>query len=234
MGNWNGGGGPKWSPGFLDRAETFAESDVTLSLGEASVVNEGLAIGDYPAETDRYYTAAGDTHTATFTFDLTIIDSVVVDDSPSDEPSAVTSVTADGQTLFSGSTSSTTVDTSGISGLTDITVQVENTGSSGGQVGAQIDPDGGPPSATITVQWPMPADVAGWDIIPYDAAPNGGSIDVYAIDVDTGSRLSDSLSDPGDISGVSRTVNVGAEIVISRPSTAENPRLEALYRRCKV
>ncbi len=89
-------------------------------------------------------------------------------------------------------------------------------------------------SGSATIEWPMPDDVAGWDIIPYQAGEDGGTVEVYAIDPADESRLAGPLNDPGDISDIPRDTNVAVEVVLERPSTSEYPRLEAVYRRRKI
>lgn len=92
----------------------------------------------------------------------------------------------------------------------------------------------GETSASATITWPEPADLAGWDIIPFEATEDGATVEVYAIDEDTGDTLAGPLDDPGDISTLARSKNVGVGVELTRSDTSQNPRLEAVYRRYKV
>jgi hypothetical protein len=90
-------------------------------------------------------------------------------------------------------------------------------------------------SSSAIVSWPMPDDLAGWDIVPWIATEDGGTVEVYAVDPDTGDKLlSEPLRDPGDISAIDRSKNVALRVDVSRPDANSNPRLEAVYRRYKV
>lgn len=88
-------------------------------------------------------------------------------------------------------------------------------------------------TGSATISWPMPDDLAGWDIVPHAPTPEGGTVELYAED-SNGNELTGPLRDPGDISSLSRSTNVQIRVDLSRPSASEDPRLEAVYRRYKV
>jgi len=261
VGVWGRGSseGSNWSPGLLDRAETFAESEVTLTQ-EYTTVNAGAvefaAAKDDQLFFDDEYTYISTTSSVTwetvetFSFDLSGVESMKIEmDAEEGYYTANGEIrirnTTEGTTVFeqtslseSTTTYTTTVDASGRSGTRTYEVQMSKDSTNSDTAVAYrrlvfLDKTV-PVSGSTVVEWPVPADVAGWDIIPYEATENGGTVEVYAVDPSDGTRLAGPLDDPGDISSLSRSTNVAVEVVLERPSTAENPRLEAVYRRRKI
>jgi len=267
------GGGSNWSPGLLDRAETFAESDVTLSHDKTRVSGESLELAyseessvSLPMDTTGYASLSnsGCVINPNNRLDGVIArvgpsgsvpyveDARIVEGGTGDEVVRVNGTWEEGETVKFEATreagteyavEAITPDKVGtdvcIYTYTSTDVDVTN-GWEGGATSSsfeawdQITAIQGNTSGKVTVEWPMPTDLAGWDIIPYEATEDGGTIEVYAIDPSDGTRLAGPIADPGDISGLSRSTNVAVEVVIERPSTSENPRLEAVYRRRKI
>jgi len=272
-----GAGDAGWSPGFLDRAETFSESDVTLSHDSTTVENESVVFSSDPVRGDTANVAYSQTAIANdgaenglaFTpneplegirvetdenigrspdLELreagssTVLDSVSSVD-PSTEYELTASLSADTDYWVVLYRSGDNYD----NGRADESYPVETADvdvTAGVYQGAETDQYAcsfkfvetlvEPLNASVTVEWPMPDDVAGWDIIPYQVTKDGGNVEVYAVDPNDGSELAGPLEDPGDISNLPRSTNVAVKVVLSRPSTSENPRLEAVYRRRKI
>jgi len=269
-----GGGGANWSPGLLDRAETFAEGDVTLTNQNTKVESEsvGLVSGGSYAPLDNPAGAGGPTVTdagVTFTpkqtpthFAVTIAagygsgdevrverlsDGTIVDSATHSGGGSFVSldhtaleVGEEYAVYDHGSTSYTSFDASNDVPITSAGVDIEAgwlDGASQSDGTYQLDRlemDTEVHQGSTIVEWPTPADLAGWDIIPYEATEDGGTIEVYAVDPSDGTRLAGPLDDPGDISSLPRSTNVAVEVVLERPSTSENPRLDAVYRRRKI
>jgi len=268
MGVWGRGSSEEsnWSPGLLDRAETFAESDVSVSA-PAGVLSDGaVRFGEGFTFNETGSAAYSEAGVRVYpNTDLGFVrvkqyadygaDRVKVVDygagetlaSEPIEPGGWATLEADmqegtGYNILGynedGSTFSTYYDGDGevYGNSIDISGGYAAGATQGNDtyVFEEFQTGGLETSASVTVEWPMPADLAGWDIIPYEATPDGGTVEVYAINPSDGTRLAGPLDDPGDISGLSRSTNVAVEVVLSRPSTSENPRLEAVYRRRKI
>jgi len=256
-------GGANWSPGLLDRAETFTESDLTLSYTGTEAVNGAVDLSDVidldgGGGTTTQSDTTGVSTSSTFTHDVSVCETLYIQISGhwNDADGTVRAI-VDGNTVVSeaktgvGSDApeteaSGTVDVSGVDSVdvvyeaeitavndtyAEITVNYEGNTYTGlnSTVEGQDVLDG-----SVVVEWPMPEDLAGWDIIPFEATADGGMVEVYAVDPSDGTRLAGPLDDPGDISDISRSTNIAVEVVLSRPSTSENPRLEAVYRRRKI
>jgi len=225
-----GGGGSEWSPGLLDRAETFEESGLTLSTDDgADVVSEGVQATDYDAVTKNKEIGEGETQYFYFTFDLTIIDTIDVRSDAFD--AEFQEVRIDGE---QAGTTQREYDVSGYTGDIQTRVEIYNDGVSGSDWNVTVEPYGGPPVTRATGEWEMPNDVAAWDILPFQVAKDGATVSVYAIDPSDGSRLAGPLDDPGDISDIPNNVNVGFEVEFERTSSDQQPRLDAIYRRRKI
>jgi len=248
-----GGGGNNWSPGLLDRAETFAESDVSVSQTRAVVESGSIELGQDPEEVisdsyvvdddDSQTTTVHDTFSVTFTeydeelefwYDVNLSDNDTVGwglyDATLGEMVAFEDKSAD----FS---STKFIDVSGYAGEThDYELRSDNgvIYEASHNVDTSVTRLKKATDGSATITWPMPEDVAGWDIIPFQPVENGGTVEVYAVDPSNGTQLAGPLDDPGDISGLSRSTNVAVEVVLERSSPSENPRLEAVYRRRKI
>jgi len=258
VGVWGRGSseGPNWSPGLLDRAETFAESDLTVSPSTTRVNNEEIEIFGEEAYTPANLSVSGEGN-------VNSMDIALPDEATTVELDATLYLYAAGgvgRAYINGtqeysksddsgvdeSTTSnwaTTIDISEYSAPKTLTLEVEQTDTwtndgASGTVELQDQSHRAYPTGALSgsavLEWSMPADLAGWDIIPYEATEDGGTVEVYTIDPSDGTRLTGALDDPGDISGLSRSTNVAVEVVLERPSTSENPRLEAVYRRRKI
>ena len=275
-----GGGGLSWSPGLLDRAETFAETDVTVEHSQTKVTGgsvelfktvgseatrtdddgsgsasdkEGIVVNPNTSLDGVSPTLSANISGATTAYlyrrsNSTLLDTADISDlSPGDSFDLLGDLSsgsdylvladADGNSYTEGyygsfsTTSSTDIELT--AGWVNGTGGYSDTGTAYNFVSVAA-LTGDALSGSVTVQWPMPDDLAEWDSVYYDAAPDGGGIEVYAIDPSDGSRLSDALDDPGDISGLSNTTNLAFEVVVSRPTESENPRLESIYRRRKI
>lgn len=221
----------------MDRAETFAESSVSLSQEGTERTAEGVKlIDDSPNLADVSDTktvSAGGTADYTFNIDLTYATEIDVEYSASTAAVEATEVTVGGDVVGS---SHGTYDVSGYSGTTSVVVTMQNNDSQSRDITVTISRTAfsNVLNGSVIVEWPMPADLAGWDIVPFEVTPNGGTVELYAVDASDGSRLAGPLEDPGDISGLPRSTNIAVEAVLDRPSTSENPRLESVYRRRKI
>jgi len=266
--------GRPWSPGRMDAAETFAESDVTLTHTDTKVSGESIELGLEGSSISEEYTESGDSWGSDPNLGIVINPNYTIPDGVEvtvwgPEPTGTTRIKRDSDgTVLAEQTSvaggdTVTLDAS-LSPDTRYIVEHDvsnrdaytrigsypypatsndfdvvdgvigtNTGSSYWYSIAGVSVVGGDTSGSTLIEWPMPNDLAGWDIIPYEATEDGGTVEVYAVDAD-GNEVAGPLQDPGDISSVSRSTNVRLRVDLSRPSTSENPRLEAIYRRYKV
>jgi len=229
-----GGGGSKWSPGFMDRAETFAESDLSLSHTNTEAPSGTVQLGAYTTRTKDQYVGPGETITFTFTFDLTY--SQTVDLGVYQEAGEkVDEMFVDGESVGTGSDDGGSFDASGFTGDCDVTFEVSlsDVYDNGYTTTGWCQPDGAASGNGIG-SWSMQEDVAEWDIMPFQTTEDGGNVTVYAVDADTEERLTGELSDPGDLSEIPNDTNVGFEVVLERTGDNQNPRLDAIYRRRKV
>jgi len=260
-----------WSPGQMDAAETFAESDVSISLSNTVVGSESVSLREFGSQYDP--ALGGGTYDETeagFVFNPNNdIAGLQVSMHPDVADCEKVRVEDNGGTVIASEPASSgdTVQLKPSGGLsagtkywiyaydsgasldapaTDESFPVNTTdfdvvngwrsGSTSGSVfsfetATAIKPAN---SGNVTVEWPTPDDLAGWDIVPFQSVEDGGTVEVYAVDASDGTELAGPLDDPGDISTLSRSTNVALRVDLSRTDTANNPRVEALYRRYKV
>lgn len=90
-------------------------------------------------------------------------------------------------------------------------------------------------NGTVSIEWPYPPDVYDWDVAKFQATKDGETVDVYVEEFDGSSwveiagpisRGDDLPADPGR--------NVRYRVDLSRADTANNPTLDAIYRRYTV
>jgi len=261
-----GGGGANWSPGLLDRAETFGESAVTLTHDLTQVSNGTLEI--HPTGVGTFGTPDYDEDTTNdrgFSFepnrDLRGVQATLHSDLPTGmtaylrdgNGSILDSKTVDGgetvrfeHDLASGTGYQLTADKGGESynatrGIDepsthalDVTGAVKDSGSYDYEYNFYSVKGFAYLEGSAIIEWPMPDDVAAWDIAPYQATTDGGTVEVYGVDPSDESRVTAALEDPGDISGVSNTTNLAFEVVLSRDSGDQQPQLDAIFRRRKI
>jgi len=259
----------------MDEAETFAESDVTLTTGSgievasegielrdgagSQIDNSGLTQSDFTRNGEMGFVVTPNVRLSGFTITTSTSNSTL--------STAYLRKDSDGTLLASTSVSpgDTVTLSAELAPGTKYWVTVDNDGN-----GFQPGKDGiGPAQSTqdfdspksvfegatesysyrsisniraevavlsdsATVEWPIPDDLKGWDIAPLNTVENGGTVEVYTVNANTGSEIAGPLDDPGDISAAARSTNVALRVDLSRPSKSENPQVEALYRRYKV
>jgi hypothetical protein len=265
--------GRPWSPGRMDEAETFAESDVTLTHTKTTVAGEGVELSDSSGSSftkSNLGTSSGggdpdvgviinpnrDVSAVTFTMATSGNISggtVYVEDTSGNVLASQSSVGSGDSGNISVALSGGTdyrlyyndgdddhggVDTGPSYPYTTTDVDIVDGYHTGGRIDRwysfkEVGVEYIATTGTVTVEWPAPDDLAGWDIVPFQTAPDGETVEVYAED-QNGNKLAGPLEDPGDISSVSRSTNVRIRVDLSRSDTANNPRLEAVYRRYKV
>jgi hypothetical protein len=87
-------------------------------------------------------------------------------------------------------------------------------------------------SGSVTVSWPMPPDIYAWDTAKFQRSTDGGSVSVY-IEEDQSDGWTE-IAGPisrGDAITADPSNNVRFRVDLSRPDTASNPTIDALYRR---
>lgn len=94
-----------------------------------------------------------------------------------------------------------------------------------------------PTSGAAFIEWPHPPDVFGWDVAQFQETPDGETVDMY-VEVNDGSGWTEAagpISRGYDLSQVAGPEdNVRFRVNLSRASTANNPTLDAAYRRWEV
>jgi len=215
----------------MDRAETFTESGLSLTPTNSKQANGTVQLAGYDTRAKSKIVDPGETITISFTFDLSYSTQVSIGHNP-DAGEDVQDVFVGGDNVGSGTG---TYSISGYSGDTQIDVEVYLSSAYDNSQNTEVTcaPDGAPTGSCIGT-WPMQEDVAEWDIMPIQMSPDGGSGTVYAVDADTHERLTAALTDPGDLSGISNSMNVGFEVVFERTATDQTPALDAIFRRRKV
>jgi len=279
MTRWPSAAGPgaNWSPGLLDRAETFIESGVSVSYSSTERLLESIRFALSRGTTASRDADAG-SGSETISMGVQVSPNVGLDGletTISSETGTLSRVwierDSDGEVLARVTGSFTAGDTVKLPANLEAGTNYNLLGDDGGasyqwgydnsdsfpHTSSDIDIvdgfsggttnayarlfldvtaliDDGATNASAIVEWDEADDLAGWDIVPYQAVPDGGTVEIYAVDPSDGTRLAGPLEDPGDISGLARSTNVAVEVVLSRSSTSENPRLEAVYRRRKI
>jgi len=229
-----GGGGSKWSPGLLDRAETFTEDPVTVEFLDTSLKAENgrlECMGELTGDDTQKDGSTGSETTWTATWETDLSDSTELTADGSTYEGGVTSVRLNGDEI---GTSTGTYDVSGYSGLNTLEIDVYNSYNDTANVRASFALNGVALVGRARVEWPMPDDVAAWDILPYQTTLDGGAVTVWGTDPSTGDRVTGELDEPGDISEVDNSVNVAAEVEVQRELNDQNTALDAVFRRRKV
>jgi hypothetical protein len=89
---------------------------------------------------------------------------------------------------------------------------------------------GVPESGDVIVSWPAPDGIRSWDVIGYNAVPDGGTVTANVLD-GSGTVLVNDAADGADISDVSAGTNVEVQAELVRSAASETPRLEYAARR---
>jgi hypothetical protein len=94
---------------------------------------------------------------------------------------------------------------------------------------------GSDPAGVALIEWPMAPDVYAWDVAQYLAEKDGETVDVFVEEEQAGgwTEIAGPIS-RGDRIQADAANNVRYRVELSRASTANNPRLEAIYRRFKL
>lgn len=96
-----------------------------------------------------------------------------------------------------------------------------------------------PSSGSVTVEWPTPTDLYGWDTATYTETQDGETVDVYvAYSTDGGSSWTRSNGGTpisrnyslADDPNIDASTEVRLEAELSRADTANNPSLDSAYR----
>lgn len=259
---------------FIDKAETFVESDVSLSLPNLEVaaesiqfvtsdtldVTNNIAEGgfddrrgvriDPSADLDEVTFVTGpvtEFHTMAYITrrsDSTVVATQATNGNPGE------TVTLTGLSLSKSETYDVMLDAEGASWDRDVyqpaSLPIE------GSTGDVIDGTKGngnvygidsitlsatPTSASATIEWPYPADVFGWDTATFQLKRDGESVDVFLEESTDGGGSWTEVAGPiarGDDIPVSSSDKVRFRVDFSRTNTANNPTVDALYRRYTV
>ena len=258
-----------------DRAQTFAESELSSSLKGTTVAGEGVElVRDATSSSGSFGGSVSDTgvyglqftpQTDAFGIETTALwggsaanataylydsNNNLLDSKAIDEASSFQLLGS----LNAGESYKAVVDNSGSSWSPQYDTAAFPEGNSVVSVDAGIDGDLNtttnsrwyvlrdsfaliPATGSATIEWPVPTDLYAWDLGKYLVNEDGGSITVAVEEADGQGGWNEvipDLNNPGDLSGLDPERNVRFRVDFSRPSTAENPRLEAIYRRYKL
>lgn len=87
-------------------------------------------------------------------------------------------------------------------------------------------------SGSTTVKWSsIPTLIRAWDLVTYQNTEDGETVTIDVIDASDDSVLFASIGQNFDISTISKTINPGLKINLSRASAANNPTCNYLARR---
>jgi len=225
---------------FKDAAETFSESDVSVSPGEwVDDGSLGMALTDMTV-TDSIsaaYDGAGGDNSKTYQMHLTGRDTLTLTTVSGSGTRAV-SVLAGGASastgIGSGDLPNATADISGVSGPQTVTVAIydkDGYDNTLAQQDYEVSATGDPLTRTAYVTWPAPPDIYAWDRALFQLVEDGGSIDVY-VEANDGSGWTE-VAGPitrGDTIDADPDENVRYRVEFSRPDANSNPTLEAIYR----
>lgn len=89
-------------------------------------------------------------------------------------------------------------------------------------------------SGTTTIEFPSPPDINAWDVATFIKHVHGGTAEVDVIDGAGNVKISN-ISRGHDISALNPGTNVGFQVRLTRPTTADaSPHLHSVYRRWSV
>jgi hypothetical protein len=243
-----------------ESAETFAESDVTVSTdADSTVSGESLAMFGGVVNYDQTGTStydnwtgtefspnvAADTVTVTIAQDTDTLTDVRVRQNTNIISSKSGSFAPGDQVTFTGLGLSAgdnyRVDGQDPNGYQyaefgDPNVSTPNFDTVGaGNIFSTLQVGPQPTAATATVAWPMPPDVYSWDVGVYQADPGGGSVEVYVEEDQSGgwAEVAGPIS-RGDRLPADPANNVRYRVEFSKPGGAKTPKLDAIYRRRKL
>jgi hypothetical protein len=93
------------------------------------------------------------------------------------------------------------------------------------------------PTGSVTVEWPQPPDLFGWDTATFQRTLDGETVEVYVEESTDGGDTWTEVAGPiarGDDIPVSSSDEMRFRVDLSRADTANEPRLDAIYRRYTV
>lgn len=225
---------------YKDRAQTFEESDVTVS-GDLELQNGSFRLPFNDVLNSIYMDVTyASSETGTFDIDLTDRYDLRIDVSLQEAP-------ADGYYIDVGnidvadniqppndSSQSYNVDVSGLTGTTTVSVFVDDSSASGG---AEVTTEAVAKSrnGSVTVEWPTPEDVYRWDAGTYSASSDGETVAVY-VEENDGSGWTQIAGpiDRGQTITAAPSSQMRYRIELSRSDERNNPTLDAIYRRWVV
>lgn len=259
-------------PGWKDRAETFSESDVTITTtaGYGSTSGGHLGIqGDSPGPFSENSKSTGETlkHGCYFTpnepidelwatrFTNTTAGTAYVETSggstiasssfDANDECSFTSLGLSAGTQYrlvansSGNSFDASFDSDvsfPISGdMMDIDNGLFDDGSTSSYLWCFSNIREAPMSATVTVEWPKPADVYRWDSALFQRVTDGETLNIYIEENQSGSWTE--IAGPikrGDEIPADPSNNTRFRIELSRNNKANDPRVESIYRRWVV
>lgn len=188
----------------------------------ASVAVKGDGAVDTTRTTDAASISGNTTHTLRFDWDFTndnhtvSLDgnAIVSGENLENSSSGVTSMRFIQSTFNSGATRTTYIDSI-----------------------REYDPNGlAPTSGEVTVEWPYPPDVYGWDTVLFKRDLANEAVDVYVQEAQGSPGWTDvtGAASRGDAIPADPANNVRYRVVFSRADRANNPTLDAIYRRRKL
>lgn len=226
-----------YSPGIIDRVETFAEPDVTVSHTQTQVVGESVIFdsADDVRATGTYQYMENEEKTYNYTFSQSSPDYLVVNKTLGNGP-GVKSVSVDGVEQTANGDGEYNL--SGMTAPIDVTVVTKNYAPADFRDGAfDIIYTYGETTGTTFIEIADPEDIFAWDRVLYNADPDGGTIEVDIEESSDGgsnwTKIATNVSRGEDITATPENL-VRLAINMDRADTVAKPTVDAVYRRFTV
>lgn len=224
-----------------DRAETFAESDVTVTLGNGAVLDaESVGIDDTKNITSFQGKSAQGPVTDSFVYDANHPEAYFEFDHGGFNVVNFRELRINGTVIASESGYSdgfaTTFSVPNEPTPWNVEVDHENIG----------DPAPQPPDITmsqdhlngeVTVEWPQPNEVFRWDAATFNSTLDSGSVDVFIEESTDGGSTWETIAGPivrGQKITAAPDSEVRFRVELSRPDVGSSTVLESIYRRWVV
>ncbi|WP_058365230.1 hypothetical protein [Haloparvum sedimenti] len=235
-------GGGQGSQAFApwDEAETFGESDVSVSLTGTQIAGESVGLlsqtADFAVNIERDSVGTASDTISPDVSEVEVLEveeSLYVNDCSGEgrlyvDGNLTDTATSDGDTV---STSQDVSDQSSI----NLTLEVEMTSSDSTYSSINLNGSSAQlfaKNGSVTIEWPAPPDVYRWDAASFQISEDGETVGVFIEENDgTGwTEIAGPIS-PGDQIAAHPNSQVRFRVELSRTDRSNNPALDAIYRR---
>lgn len=226
-----------------DRAETFTESDVSVNTSGGYLNNGAFVMTPEPDTVSWSLSVDGGNKSEVVgTIDTTPYDTLsgTYTYQKEDLGTGYLNINFNGDRLEDNQTDNTIeYDISDLSGTYELSIDLGDEYSNGDPASTtgDLSTNGPATSSTIYVTWPQPTDIYRWDAATFQTSPDGETVEVYVEESTDGGSTWTEIQGPierGDQIGADPGSRVRFRVELSRNDTANNPTLDAIYRRWVV